>query len=154
MMSTAHSWCLGCKDWNPIWAWRERIIISLSASSLLRIHLAANCHWRLRYIPFEVPSNILLRQIRPSIYFSLLIFGWGLVLSYSNIINLRSWPSWGLSRLSRASSSLASSSVWWSQAISPASLSTWPISTKETNSLFGLPFSSLWPLLLARSEDC
>ncbi|KAL7904317.1 MFS general substrate transporter [Trichoderma velutinum] len=48
------------------------------------------------YIPLEVPSNILIKRFRPSLYLSILMFGWGItnmcmgfVHSYHALVGLR-----------------------------------------------------------------
>ncbi|CAG8447280.1 12647_t:CDS:2 [Gigaspora rosea] len=41
------------------------------------------------YIVFEIPSNIILIKIRPSIWLSLLTLGWGIITNYSHLLVTR-----------------------------------------------------------------
>ena len=36
---------------------------------------------------FEVPSNIVLKILRPSIWISILLFSWGLVMTLMGVVN-------------------------------------------------------------------
>jgi hypothetical protein len=42
------------------------------------------------YIIFEVPANLVLRIVRPSLFFPAIMLGWGIVKSYMACVDHRS----------------------------------------------------------------
>lgn len=38
-------------------------------------------------LSFEVPSNIVLKMVRPSLWISVLLFAWGLVMTLMGVVN-------------------------------------------------------------------
>lgn len=48
------------------------------------------------YCLFEVPSNVVLKIIRPSLWLSILLFSWGIVSTIASRIKLADdWPRYG-----------------------------------------------------------
>lgn len=80
MLGFGHSYCADMtdfKDWKQIWEWLGMIITSLfpfSSSRIFFLVLPNNS-----YILFEVPTNLALRTVRPSLFFPTIMLGWGIV---------------------------------------------------------------------------